>query len=36
VKAKYIAISNGMQHVCYEVKQNVSETELLKTFPEYQ
>ena len=35
VKAKYIAVSNGMKHVCYEVKENVSETELLKTFPEY-
>jgi hypothetical protein len=35
VKAKYIAISNGMQHVCYEVKGKVSETELLKSFPEY-
>jgi hypothetical protein len=35
VNAKYIAISNGMQHVCYEVKGNVSETELLKSFPEY-
>jgi hypothetical protein len=35
IKAKYIAISNGMQHVCYEVKQNVSETELLKSFPGY-
>lgn len=35
IKAKYIAISNGMQHVCYEVKENVLETELLKSFPEY-
>lgn len=35
VKAKYIAVSNGMQHVCYEVKQNVSDIELLKNFPEY-
>ncbi len=35
IKAKYISISNGMQHVCYEVKKNASETELLKSFPEY-
>lgn len=35
VQAKYIAISNGMQHVCYEVKENVSEVELLTSFPEY-
>lgn len=33
--AKYIAVSNGMKHVCYEVKDDVSETELLKSFPEY-
>lgn len=36
VKAKFIAVSNGLQHVCYEVKENVSETVLLKNFPEYQ
>lgn len=35
LKAKYIAVSNGLQHVCYEVKENVSEIELLKSFPEY-
>lgn len=35
VKAKYISVSNGMKHVCYEVKENVSETELLNSFPEY-
>ena len=35
IRAKYIAVSNGMKHVCYEVRDNVSETELLKSFPEY-
>lgn len=35
IKAKYLAISNGMQHACYEVKENVSEVELLRTFPKY-
>lgn len=35
LKAKFVAVSNGMKHVCYKVKQNSSETELLKTFPEY-
>lgn len=35
INAKYIALSNGMQHVCYEVKENVAETELLKVFPKY-
>lgn len=35
IGAKYIAVSNGMKHVCYEVKKNVSETGLLKNFPAY-
>lgn len=35
IRAKYIAVSNGMKHVCYEVKEDVSETRLLKSFPEY-
>lgn len=35
IRAKYIAVSNGMKHVCYEVKEDVSETGLLKSFPEY-
>lgn len=35
IRAKYIAVSNGMKHACYEVKDDVTETELLKNFPEY-
>lgn len=35
IQAKYIALSNGMQHVCYEVKENVADVELLKAFPGY-
>lgn len=35
IGARYIAVSNGLKHVCYEVKQDVSETALLKSFPEY-
>lgn len=35
IRAKYIAVSNGMKHVCYEVKEDVSETGLLKSFPKY-
>lgn len=35
IRAKYIAVSNGMKHACYEVKGDVTETELLKNFPEY-
>lgn len=35
IRARYIAVSNGLKHVCYEVKSDVSQTELLKSFPEY-
>lgn len=35
IKAKYIALSNGLQHACYEVKEQVVNVEVLKTFPEY-
>ncbi|MBL7835033.1 MAG: type I restriction enzyme HsdR N-terminal domain-containing protein [Cyclobacteriaceae bacterium] len=35
IRAKYISVSNGMKHVCYEVNEDVSETGLLKSFPEY-
>lgn len=35
IKAKYIALSNGLQHACYEVKEQVVNVEALKTFPEY-
>lgn len=35
VKARFIAISNGLKHVCYEVQQDVVEIKLLKEFPAY-
>jgi hypothetical protein len=35
VKARFIAISNGLKHVCYEIQQDVVEIKLLKEFPEY-
>lgn len=34
-KAKYVAVSNGMKHVCYETQQDVAEIKLLKEFPEF-
>lgn len=33
IQARYVTLSNGMKHVCYEM--NGSNVELLKNFPEY-
>jgi hypothetical protein len=35
VKAKYVSISNGLKHVCYEAKPELNDVVLLKDFPEY-
>lgn len=35
VKAKFIAVSNGLKHICYEAQQDVDAIKLLKEFPEY-
>ena len=35
VKAKYVAVSNGLKHVCYEAAESVERITLLKDFPEY-
>jgi hypothetical protein len=35
VKAKYVALSNGLKHVCYEAAERLEEITLLKDFPEY-
>ena len=35
VKAKYVAISNGLKHFCYEAGEKVAEITLLKDFPQY-
>src|SRR5690349_20217504 len=35
VKAKYVAVSNGLKHVCYETKADVKDVVLMKDFPEY-
>ncbi len=34
-KAKFIAVTNGLKHICYEVQQDVATVQLLKNFPEY-
>lgn len=34
-KAKYVAVSNGLKHVCYQTQPDVAEIALLKEFPEY-
>lgn len=35
VKAKYVAVSNGLKHICYEAKVDVKDVVLMKDFPEY-
>lgn len=35
VKAKYVSVSNGLKHVCYEAKPDAKDIVLLKNFPEY-
>ena len=35
VQAKYVTVSNGLKHICYETKSDVKEIELLRDFPEY-
>jgi len=35
IKAKYVSISNGLKHICYEATPNLKEVVLLKDFPEY-
>lgn len=35
VRAKYVSVSNGLQHICYEPKPDVKEIVLMKNFPEY-
>jgi hypothetical protein len=34
-KAKYVSISNGLKHFCYEPKPDVKEAMLLQEFPAY-
>jgi hypothetical protein len=35
VKAKYVSVSNGLKHICYETREDVKDIELLKEFPSY-
>jgi hypothetical protein len=36
VKAKYVSISNGLKHVCYEPKTGVNNIVLLNSFPQFE
>jgi len=35
VKAKYVSVSNGLKHICYEAKSDLNDIVLLKNFPTY-
>jgi hypothetical protein len=35
MKAKYIVVTNGLQHFCCEVNWNEKATTLMKSFPDY-
>ena len=35
VKAKFVSVSNGLKHICYEAKADINEIEMLKEFPMY-
>ncbi len=35
VKAKYVSVSNGLKHICYEATNDLKDVVLLKDFPEY-
>ncbi len=36
VKAKYVSVSNGLKHTCYEATKDLKGVVLLKDFPEYE
>ena len=36
VQAKYVSVSNGLKHICYEAKAEVKDVILLNEFPAYQ
>jgi len=36
VNAKYVSVSNGIKHVCYETKTDVKDIVLLNSFPEFE
>jgi hypothetical protein len=35
VKAKYVSVSNGLRHICYEASSTIKDVVLLSDFPEY-
>jgi hypothetical protein len=35
VQAKYVSVSNGLKHICYEAKADVKDVGLMNEFPEY-
>jgi hypothetical protein len=35
VKAKYVSVSNGLRHICYEAVADVKSVVLMDDFPEY-
>jgi hypothetical protein len=35
VKAKYVSVSNGLKHVCYETKADIKDIVLLDSFPAF-
>ena len=35
VRAKYVSVSNGMTHICYETKKDVKDIVLMKEFPQF-
>lgn len=35
IQAKYVAVSNGLKHVCYEAKAEAKDVVLLKDFPKF-
>jgi hypothetical protein len=35
VKAKYVSVSNGLKHICYEAKPDVKDVVLMEKFPQF-
>ncbi len=35
LQAKYISVTNGITHLCYEINQQENQTQFLNSFPDY-
>lgn len=35
VKARYVSVSNGLRHICYEANSDIKKIVLIDTFPDY-